>query len=378
MKPKFRLSFKSIFIIGGGLFFLYAYWYVSEQQSEGENQGPAIIAFDAPTDVKKVKGNDAPNKTKKEIYEEAQVDEKKKKTDLLSKMQAAEDFSLQEMSAIPDPSKIREKEEEKSIKPRYPGWSEKENESTASSKQEAAIEVKSKPDYNQLMSEPPVKAASISRRGSTDPVQQKKKANQSTKQTATPENVSQAQSDDDYFNGTISNNKVDEFKTSTDTKTQSTLSMIKCKVDGNHDVKVGGQIRFRTTQAFTYNNITFPRNTIFNGKVAFGNERMFVVVDKIPYNKGYIPINLQLHDADMEKGIYAPVSKVNEQGIDGATDGLSSVLQMASTGMPVANAASGLIGQTAGGLLRTASRGEQKVSVGDSFEVFFQVVESKD
>jgi hypothetical protein len=359
-----KLNIKSFLYIGAGLFGLFAYWYATNSHSNpDENNTSSIITLDVENAQTTGATSETKVLTKKEAYQEAAEQKKQAEYARLEQIRNSDDQALSSMNIMPNPEDQREKSKEEGnrVKPQYAGYTELAQEEN--SKKDEIVKVNYFKEAEKK-DEPKIYAASIKTTRSESP----KKSKSEVKK-----DESDSDSEESYFNNTLSGKKSENFSSSTSVADKSSMTMIKCKVDGNQEAKAGGQIRFRTIQAFSYNGVNFPRNTIFNGKVGFSDERMHVTVDKIPYKSGYIPIAMELHDLDMEKGIYAPVSKLNEEGIDQASQGLTQVLQTAGSTTPL-GAGSGLIGNAAGGLLRSATRKDDKVPVGDSAEIYFKIV----
>lgn len=140
---------------------------------------------------------------------------------------------------------------------------------------------------------------------------------------------------------------------------------VKAKVYGDAKVKQGGLIRFRTTEEFTYEGNTFPRNTIIYGTAAFGNDRLLVKVTKIANKRGFVPLKMSLHDLDLEEGLYAPINTTKAAAVDEVSDGAEDIISMSTS--------QAMIGKGVSGIVRTINNGEQRVAVGDGFEVLFVI-----
>lgn len=149
------------------------------------------------------------------------------------------------------------------------------------------------------------------------------------------------------------------------------IQIFKAAVFGDHSVRQGGIVKFRTTEPITVNGVTFPRNTFFNGVATFSNDRLNVTVNKIPLKGGgFHSIKLSLFDQDMNEGIYAPVTPGKEAAADQA---LMSAEQILST----TNPAAGLVGNGVSQIFRSSVNGVQKISVSDAYPVFFMIANQK-
>lgn len=171
------------------------------------------------------------------------------------------------------------------------------------------------------------------------------------KSTATATSSSTSKQDNLQQNSTESYNNVSS-------------SMVKASVLGPHTVKTGGLIRFRLLEPATFKGITFPRNTIFHGKATFGQDRLLVTVDRLPYGKGFADVPLTLHDQDLQAGIYAPVRETKEAATDETLDGVGDILSSSGS-------VAGQLGNGVARVFRTATNGTQKVSVADGYPVLF-------
>lgn len=148
----------------------------------------------------------------------------------------------------------------------------------------------------------------------------------------------------------------------------SESSTIKAAVFGNHDVKAGGLVRFRLLEQAVFSGTTFPRNTVFFGKCSFGQDRLYVVVDRLPLKSGYLPINLEIHDQDLQEGIFAPIKVANEAAADETLEGVEEILS--STGSVAGQAGSGVAR-----IFRSTTNGTQKVAIADAYPVLFVLTE---
>lgn len=154
-----------------------------------------------------------------------------------------------------------------------------------------------------------------------------------------------------------------------DTDTQSNTANFKAVVYGDHNIKSGGLVRFRTTEEMTINGVTFKRNTVFNGQASFGQERINITINRIPLKSGgYLTTNLILYDQDMNEGIYAPISPGKEAATSEALGNVESLI--GSTGTVAGAVGSGLTR-----VFRSAANGAQKISIDDAYPVVFIVKE---
>lgn len=154
----------------------------------------------------------------------------------------------------------------------------------------------------------------------------------------------------------------------TENQTLTNGTIIKAAIMGQQQIKSGTMIRFRLLEEITINNIKFPRNTIFHGKSSFGNERLFVKVDKIPYQNSFVPVNMIMYDNDLTEGIYAPVKIATETATDEMMEGLEDVLSSSPS----------TINQITAGATRIArsvtNDAQLKITVHDSHQVLFMIV----
>lgn len=145
----------------------------------------------------------------------------------------------------------------------------------------------------------------------------------------------------------------------------------KASVYGNHEIKPGGIIKFRSTEEVIIYGQRFPRNTLFNGKASFAQERLNVTIDRIPLKEGgYKTVNLVLHDLDLNEGIYAPVSPGKEAAVDETLQGVEQIISSTGT-------VAGTVGTGLSRVFRSATNGQQKIAIQDSYPVVFIVVADK-
>lgn len=153
--------------------------------------------------------------------------------------------------------------------------------------------------------------------------------------------------------------------------TAEVKNSFKAAVYGDHNVKSGGIVRFRSLEEITIEGIHFPRNTIFNGAAAFGADRINIVINRIPLKQGgFVSTNMIVHDQDMNAGIYAPLSPGKEAATDEVYNGLGQAI--ASSGTVV-----GQVGNGLSGVLRATTQGTQKVAIADAYPVIFMINEKQ-
>jgi hypothetical protein len=105
-------------------------------------------------------------------------------------------------------------------------------------------------------------------------------------------------------------------------------------------------IKFRLVKEATVQGIKYPRNTIFNGFASFGQDRLYVKVNRLPDLTGNNFINVQyaLHDTDLQEGVYAPLDNTRDASIRQVTNASTQVLSMAMTkASVVANSANQVV-----------------------------------
>jgi hypothetical protein len=117
------------------------------------------------------------------------------------------------------------------------------------------------------------------------------------------------------------------------TITTNTQSVLLAQVFGDQTVKPGMPIKFRLVKEATVQGIKYPRNTIFNGFASFGQDRLYVKVNRLPDQTGSNFINVQysLHDTDLQEGVYAPLDNTRDASIRQVTNASTQVLSMAMT-----------------------------------------------
>lgn len=106
------------------------------------------------------------------------------------------------------------------------------------------------------------------------------------------------------------------------------INAFQAVVHGEQAISASGQIKMRTTEAVTINNIKIPSNTFIYGLIEIKREdRISIKINSIRYNQEVIPVNLSAYDADGQEGIFVSGGNLKEK-TDQVIDGINAPSQL--------------------------------------------------
>lgn len=135
--------------------------------------------------------------------------------------------------------------------------------------------------------------------------------------------------------------------------TESIDNLIQAVIHKTQIVKKGQTVMLRLGQSVTVNKITIPRNTIINGVVSFGENRLNISIVSIRINSNIIPVNISAYGGDGLVGLPVQINEVNKTVTDEITNETTRSIDQALSKF-------GAIGSIAGDIVSATSRTTQR------------------
>ncbi|GAB4039920.1 MULTISPECIES: conjugative transposon protein TraM [Spirosoma] len=155
---------------------------------------------------------------------------------------------------------------------------------------------------------------------------------------------------------------------------------IPAAVYGKQMIRTGGKVRFRTTEAVTFQSVYIPRNTILTAVAYLGSGRIQFQVPARMIAGQKLPVDLMCVDTDYQTGITYNYDYVNDnmRQVGGST--VNDAVSSASTYIPYSSALGvvGSLGSSAArGIANAVTSGSrqrsiQQVEIQDGYQVFFK------
>ena len=115
----------------------------------------------------------------------------------------------------------------------------------------------------------------------------------------------------------------------------------------------GKELQMRLTEPMRAGDILIPANSILTGACRIGSDRLDVTVSSIEYAGNIIPVELQVYDADGQRGIYIP----NSDEVKAAKEVAATLANSAGSSIMISdNAGSQLAADMGKGLIQGASQ----------------------
>lgn len=154
----------------------------------------------------------------------------------------------------------------------------------------------------------------------------------------------------------------------------ATHALIPAVVHGEHKVKPGGKVTFRTLEEGFVNEMHLPKNTLITGIADFGKGRITFSGFRAKVAGSSIMLPFDCYDSDMMAGIsYQDQSVVETEVRRGAVTSLTNAAGELSNNIPygaLARATSNI----ARGAIRGSSRGRQMfIYLSDGYKVFLEL-----
>ena len=115
----------------------------------------------------------------------------------------------------------------------------------------------------------------------------------------------------------------------------------------------GKELQLRLLEPMLAGKILIPANSIITGSCRIGGERLEITISSIQYANNIIPVELQVYDADGQRGIFIP----NSDEVKAAKEVAAQLAQSAGTSISITdNAGSQLAADMGKGLIQGASQ----------------------